>query len=189
MIIRRLTTADLPKIDRIRVCSTNFLGANSAVQTSQLRFSNDEFAIYLNPKSDRYIGIGVFQDDELMSFMTAIIDHETKAWYVQMIMSSQTRRASKFNGIELCTDWMIEHSEAKGINTFWYSIPLKYERTHRTAWRKVTKLLSRYDREDMLVVPKGRRVDDPVILKYLMSDMVLFTDMLIRRNTLNAALQ
>ena len=116
--------------------------------------------------------------------MTALFRPE--AWYIQLIMSSQSNRGSKFNGIELCTDWFIDYAERRGITTFWYSIPLKYEKVHRTAWRKVTTLLSRYDRADILVVPKYTKVADPHISAYLMSDMVLPVDMLIRKNTLKA---
>ena len=185
MIIRRLTERDWNQVDRIRISAPSYLGVSSAMQTSGLRFLSQDFKPFLDLESNRYIGIGVFDDQsKLISFMTSIIDRSTAAWYVQLIMSSRQERVTKFNGIEACTDWMIQYAEARGISKFWYSIPLKYEKVHRTAWRKVTKHLSRYDRQDICVIPKYTRCSDSIIRKFLMSELVLSVDMLIRCNTL-----
>jgi hypothetical protein len=180
--IRRLTRADLPAIQKLRLSAPSHLGVSQAKMTTHLRFVPHEFAEYYLTGSDRYVGIGVFNEGRLISFMTSIVMAD--AWYIQMIMSSKTERASKFNGIDVCTDWMIDFAERRGITSFWYSVPLRYEKAHRTAWRKVTKLLSRYDRADVLTVRKYTRCNDPLIWKYLMSEMVLPIDMLIRKNTL-----
>lgn len=179
--VRRLADTDRTALERLRLSAPAHLGVSAASQTSTLRFLQDDFE-YLEPNNERYVGIGVFDDAALISFMTALL--EPTAWYVQLIMSSQTSRISRFNGIDICTDWMIAYAEHRGVRDFWYSIPLKYERVHRTAWRKSTKLLSRYNREDVLIIPKYTRCDDEHILHYLMSDMVLPVDMLIRHNSL-----
>lgn len=184
MEIRRLVPSDVSAIQKLRLSSISHLGVSYASNITTLRFLHHEFADYYLTGSDRYVGIGVFHEDRLASFMTSIVDEKTNSWYVQMIMSSRAERISKFNGIELCTDWMIEHAERRSIKTFWYSIPLRYEKVHRTAWRKVTTLLSRYDRVDYSTVYKYKRCMDPIVWKYLMSEMVLPVDMLIRRNTL-----
>lgn len=184
MEIRRLVRDDILSIERLRLSSVSHLGISFASNITTLRFLHHEFADYYLSGSDHYVGIGIFNENRLASFMTAIVDEKTNAWYIQMIMSSRSERVSKFNGIELCTDWMIEHAESRGIKTFWYSIPLRYEKVHRTAWRKVTTLLSRYDRIDYSIVNKYKRCTDPIVWKYLMSEMVLPVDMLIRKNTL-----
>lgn len=181
MLVRRLLPSDRPALDRLRLSAPSHLGVSAALQTSTLRFLPDDFE-YIDPEQDRFIGIGVFVDEKLMSFMTSLF--EPNAWYIQLIMSSQTSRIDRFNGIDACTDWMIAYAEQRGIRDFWYSIPLKYERVHRTAWRKSTKLLSRYEREDVLTVLKYTRCADAHIMRNLMSDMVLPVDMLIRHNTL-----
>lgn len=181
MLVRRLSQTDRTALDRLRLSASAHLGVNVAAQTTALRFLPDDFE-YLDPENEQFVGIGVFDNATLISFMTVLF--EPTAWYVQLIMSSQTTRVGRFNGIDICTDWMIAYAEARGIRDFWYSIPLKYERAHRTAWRKSTKLLSRYVRDDMMTIPKYTRCSDEHILHHLMSDMVLPVDMLIRRNRL-----
>ena len=134
MEIRKLSLADLPQVQRLRLSATSHLGVTTVKQTTYLRFAPQEFVErYLDDDNDKHIGIGVFNDGKLVSFMTSIIEKE--AWYIQLIMSSQRERVTKFNGIDVCTDWFIDHAERRGITTFWYSIPLRYEKAHRTAWR------------------------------------------------------
>lgn len=185
--IRRLLPEDRAGLDKLRLSAASHLGVDAGAFTSKLRFVPEDFP-YLNPADTRFIGFGAFDaDDKMVSFMLSLI-HE-KAWYVQLIMSSQQDKAVKFNGIDTCTDWMIAYAEQRGIRDFWYSIPKKYERVHRTAWRKTTKLLSRYERNDVCVVPKYKRCQDSNHWKYLMSEMVLPIDVLIRHNHLPESTQ
>lgn len=184
LTIRRLTEADRNGIDKLRLGAASHLGADATSYSSLLRFIPSNW-VYLDPNNERFVGIGAFDEaGQLLSFMTSIIDVHTSAWYIQLIMSSQEKRASKFNGIDLCTDWMIAYAEQRKLVDFWYSVPAKYARVHSTAWRKVTKLLAKYERNDVMVVPKYTRCADKTIWTYLLSESVLPLDMLIRHNHL-----
>lgn len=182
LTIRRLNRVDLPAINRLRSCATTQLGIEVSRLTSEVRFGDELIAGFLRPESNKRIGIGTFDGKTLLSFMLVTIYQN--AWYVSFIMSARTERRLKFNGIELMTDWMIELAESQGIYDFWYAVPYKYERAHRTAWRKHTKLLDRYTRRDVMVVNKYSRCPDDNLRERLLSGAILPVDMLIRHNTL-----
>lgn len=181
--VRRLTPDDWGSVEMLKLASPKHLGLPVSTFTAKPRFLTEEFSNYVDVANKRYIGIGAFtHEGDLCSYMLTLVDGE--AWYVQLIVSSQEKRRIRFNGIERCTDWMIEYAEDIGIKNFWYAIPLKYAKAHRTVWRKETKLLSRYERLDVMVIPANTRGPDSRLNKLLMSDSVVPIDMLIRKNTL-----
>jgi hypothetical protein len=180
---RRLNKKDLLEVTRLKLSARTNLGLPVATFSTGVRLITPEIEVYFDGISNRYMALGALDAaDVLHSYMLCLIDK--KGWHVQMIVSDQSTRKAKFNGIELCTDLMIDLMEARSVYDFWYAIPLKYAKAHGTAWRKETKLLSRYEKEDYLTVKKGTVPNDKLVWDNLLVHTVPVVDTLIRHNSL-----
>jgi len=186
VIIRRLESGDRVKVDRLRISNPSVMGEKvGKVWSVPIFLSLEARELYFNPKSQRYVGYGTFNGDELLSYMTVVF--EGNAWYVRYISSSSSHRVLPFNGLGLLTEKIISDAEARGIDTFWYAFPFAYQLSHSRIWRRLTSRLDPYTREDVMVVEALSRPSDENVWKYLLSETPSFTKMLVRKNTLKHA--
>jgi hypothetical protein len=180
MIIRRLVPEDLNQVDRLKISAPKYLGIDSSIQNSQLRFSQPAFIRYLDPNDPLCFAFGAFNDD-LVSFTTGRFDHDNPHWFLQIILSSQNRADVKMNGLVDCLTETVKYAESKNCLTYWYSIPSKYKKSHRTIWSSSSEVLAQYIREDYMEVPAFTRCPDQKLHVGVLSELVFPIDMTIRK--------